>query len=187
MGNQKFFQDLVGSSIMPVAKRGRPRKNKEQSPELDSDSFTFEKNEIILCHHHGELYKAKVLTRKMHQNTETGSEDPHYFVHYWGWNAQWDEWVEADRCLKHSPENIQKQKEMKALKNNANKTKKKKNKKKKKRQIEDSDESESDQNDNQNHNNSNSSKESQILQAMIEEKQDLKKRDLDDLDLNQRI
>ena len=171
---------------MPVAKKGRPRKNKDEISEPDSDLYTFETNEIILCHHRGELYKAKILNRTIHKNLETGSEDPHYFVHYWGWNAQWDEWVEADRCLKHSPQNLQKQKEMKQKnKAQASNKSKKKNKKKRKRQIEDSDESESedeDEDDGQNHGN-----EADMLQTMIEEKRDLGERDLDDLDLNQKI
>ena len=37
-----------------------------------------------------------------------GSGDYQYYVHYQGWNKNWDEWVNESRILKMSPENIDK-------------------------------------------------------------------------------
>ena len=70
-----------------------------------------------------------------------------YFVHYHGWNQQWDEWVTADRCLKHTEENLEL---MNTLKAELAQSKQKRSSKskvslhKRKRQIGDSDESDSD-------------------------------------------
>merc|ERR1712157_94450 len=72
------------------------------------------------------------------------NEKPLYYVHYHGWNKQWDEWVTADRCLKHTPQNIEKQKEMKnKTKNNKNNTN---NKKKQIKDVQDIEQYESDTN-----------------------------------------
>merc|ERR1712157_175612 len=74
------------------------------------------------------------------------NEKPLYYVHYHGWNKQWDEWVTADRCLKHTPQNIEKQKEMKnKTKNNKNNTN---NKKKQIKDVQDIEQYESDTNNN---------------------------------------
>ncbi|KAF3439019.1 hypothetical protein FNV43_RR17294 [Rhamnella rubrinervis] len=43
------------------------------------------------------------------QKAEKGKKDWRYFVHYLGWNKNWDEWVGADRLLKHTEENVLKQ------------------------------------------------------------------------------
>ncbi len=41
-------------------KKGRKgRKKKEASLEIPSDKYEFERQEYILCLHHGQLYKAK--------------------------------------------------------------------------------------------------------------------------------
>jgi mortality factor 4-like protein 1 len=37
----------------------------------------------------------------------------YYFVHYKGWKQSWDEWVNEDRVMKITPENLIKQQELK--------------------------------------------------------------------------
>ncbi|PWA86847.1 Chromo domain-like protein [Artemisia annua] len=44
------------------------------------------------------------------QKSEIRKNEWKYFVHYLGWSKTWDEWVTADRLMKTTEENIQKQK-----------------------------------------------------------------------------
>ena len=37
---------------------------------------------------------------------------PKYFIHYHGWNKNWDEWVPEARMLKYSDRNVAIQKEL---------------------------------------------------------------------------
>ncbi|PWN37535.1 MRG-domain-containing protein [Meira miltonrushii] len=69
-------------------------------------------NEKILCFHVGLLYEAKVLKAENWTGDDnvTKAVGPHYFVHYMGWRARWDEWVPESRMLKLNEDNIQKQK-----------------------------------------------------------------------------
>jgi len=148
----------------------------------------------ILCFHGPQLYTAKVLKRTINktENDEKTNEKPLYYVHYHGWNKQWDEWVTADRCLKHTPQNIEKQKEMKnKTKNNKNNTN---NKKKQIKDVQDIEQYESDTNNiNESTSNNNKQKLSpkqekdEQLQLLLDKQNKLKQKDLDDLDLNQKI
>ena len=62
----------------------------------------FAENEKLLCFHGPLLYEAKCVKIKK----EGGNLM--YFVHYQGWNKNWDEWVNETRILKINPENIDK-------------------------------------------------------------------------------
>ncbi|CAN4092645.1 unnamed protein product [Withania somnifera] len=70
------------------------------------DSPRFQQGEKVLAFHSLQLYEAKVQ-----KSVYTG--DWRYFVHYLGWNKNWDEWVGAERLMKHTEENVQKQQELK--------------------------------------------------------------------------
>ncbi|XP_076916271.1 protein MRG1-like [Bidens hawaiensis] len=65
--------------------------------------FNYSDGERVLAYHGPRIYEAKV------QKTEIRKNEWKYFVHYLGWNKNWDEWVGADRLMKHTKENIQKQ------------------------------------------------------------------------------
>ncbi|CAL1380750.1 unnamed protein product [Linum trigynum] len=67
------------------------------------DSARFTEGERVLAYHGPRIYEAKV------QKAEQRKKDWKYFVHYLGWNKNWDEWVGADRLLKHTEENVSKQ------------------------------------------------------------------------------
>ncbi|KAK8710890.1 hypothetical protein V6N13_146199 [Hibiscus sabdariffa] len=43
------------------------------------------------------------------QKAELRKKEWKYFVHYLGWNKNWDEWVSADRLMKLTEENVMKQ------------------------------------------------------------------------------
>ncbi|GAY50257.1 hypothetical protein CUMW_125240 [Citrus unshiu] len=43
------------------------------------------------------------------QKAELRKKEWRYYVHYLGWNKNWDEWVGVDRLLKHTEENVMKQ------------------------------------------------------------------------------
>ncbi|CAB4054054.1 MORF4L1 [Lepeophtheirus salmonis] len=67
----------------------------------------FSENEKLLCYHGPLLYEAKcVKTRK------EGSGGYSYYVHYQGWNKNWDEWVTEGRMLKINPESREMQKRL---------------------------------------------------------------------------
>ncbi|CAA7035860.1 unnamed protein product [Microthlaspi erraticum] len=73
------------------------------SPSND-DGRLFSEGERVLAYHGPRVYGAKV------QKVELRKKEWKYFVHYLGWNKNWDEWVSADRLLKHTEENLVKQK-----------------------------------------------------------------------------
>ncbi|KAK9949040.1 hypothetical protein M0R45_004586 [Rubus argutus] len=68
-----------------------------------SNSSLYSDGEKILAYHGPRIYEAKVQKAEMRKN------EWRYFVHYLGWNKNWDEWVGVDRILKYTEENILKQ------------------------------------------------------------------------------
>ncbi|KAK9670329.1 hypothetical protein RND81_13G194200 [Saponaria officinalis] len=67
----------------------------------------FSDGEKVLAYHGPRIYEAKI------QKAEIRKKEWRYFVHYLGWNKSWDEWVGADRLMKYTDENVQKQQELK--------------------------------------------------------------------------
>lgn len=63
--------------------------------------------ERVLCFHGPLVYEAKCV------KTETKDGSTKCFIHYNGWNKNWDEWVDEDRVLKYNESNLQKQKDLK--------------------------------------------------------------------------
>ncbi|EEB05342.2 Clr6 histone deacetylase complex subunit Alp13 [Schizosaccharomyces japonicus yFS275] len=70
---------------------------------------TYKLGERVLCFHGPLLYEAKII------DLDDKEETPSYLVHYKGWKQSWDEWVEDERILKWSEENLKTQKELKAV------------------------------------------------------------------------
>lgn len=66
----------------------------------------FQEGEQVLCFHGPLIYEAKCLRAEVKDKTNC------YFVHYNGWNKNWDEWVPETRVLKLSDASRQKQKEL---------------------------------------------------------------------------
>lgn len=62
--------------------------------------------EKVLCYHGPLLYEAKCLKSQIKE------KHLKYFIHYSGWNKNWDEWVPECRVLKYNEANLQKQKEL---------------------------------------------------------------------------
>ncbi|XP_073818247.1 mortality factor 4-like [Musca autumnalis] len=69
--------------------------------------FKFAEGEKVLCFHGPLIYEAKAL-----KSTVTKDKQLKYFVHYAGWNKNWDEWVPEHRVLKYNDTNLQRQKEL---------------------------------------------------------------------------
>jgi len=59
----------------------------------------FSEGEKLLCYHGPLLYEAKCVKIKK-------ENEYRYFVHYQGWNKNWDEWVNDSRILKINTENL---------------------------------------------------------------------------------
>ncbi|XP_054756378.1 mortality factor 4-like protein 1 [Lytechinus pictus] len=66
----------------------------------------FSEGERVLCFHGPLLYEAKCV------KSEVKDKMIRYFIHYNGWNKNWDEWVPESRALKFNEANLQKQKEL---------------------------------------------------------------------------
>ncbi|XP_036363700.1 mortality factor 4-like protein 1 isoform X2 [Octopus sinensis] len=64
------------------------------------------KGERVLCYHGPLLYEAKCV------KSEVKDKTVRYFIHYNGWNKNWDEWVPEARVLKYNEGSVQKQKEL---------------------------------------------------------------------------
>ncbi|XP_014221767.1 mortality factor 4-like protein 1 [Trichogramma pretiosum] len=69
--------------------------------------YKFLEGEKVLCYHGPLIYEAKLLKSSV---TKDG-KSTQYYIHYAGWNKNWDEWVPEDRVLKFNDENVKKQKE----------------------------------------------------------------------------
>ncbi|TMW52295.1 hypothetical protein DOY81_002628 [Sarcophaga bullata] len=69
--------------------------------------YKFAEGEKVLCFHGPLIYEAKAL-----KSTVTKDKQLKYFVHYAGWNKNWDEWVPEHRVLKYNDTNLQRQKEL---------------------------------------------------------------------------
>ena len=57
---------------------------------------------LFRCYHGPLLYEAKCVKIKLDD-----SSNYKYFVHYQGWNKNWDEWVNDTRILKVVAENLE--------------------------------------------------------------------------------
>ncbi|XP_050400790.1 mortality factor 4-like protein 1 isoform X2 [Patella vulgata] len=66
----------------------------------------FQEGEKVLCFHGPLLYEAKCV------KYEVKDKLIRYFIHYNGWNKNWDEWVPEGRVLKCNEAGHQKQKEL---------------------------------------------------------------------------
>ncbi|XP_054747272.1 nuA4 complex subunit EAF3 homolog isoform X2 [Anastrepha obliqua] len=67
----------------------------------------FVEGEKVLCFHGPLIYEAKAL-----KSTVTKDKQIKYYIHYAGWNKNWDEWVPENRVLKYNEANVQRQKEV---------------------------------------------------------------------------
>ncbi|XP_026018921.1 mortality factor 4-like protein 1 isoform X3 [Maylandia zebra] len=66
----------------------------------------FQEGERVLCFHGPLLYEAKCV------KINVKDKQIKYFIHYSGWNKNWDEWVPESRVLKYVDSNLAKQKEL---------------------------------------------------------------------------
>lgn len=79
----------------------------EESAGEDSQ-YKYKIEEKVLCYHGPLIYEAKCLKRRNENNFVQ------YYVHYNGWNKNWDEWVMESRILKINPQNLKLQQELKS-------------------------------------------------------------------------
>lgn len=86
--------------------------------------------EKVLCFHGPLIYEAKCL-----KSSVTKDKLVRYFIHYAGWNKNWDEWVPESRVLKYNDANVQKQREVLGSHRSCPKTNAKKNTKGRKSEI----------------------------------------------------
>ncbi|XP_065094307.1 mortality factor 4-like protein 1 [Ochlerotatus camptorhynchus] len=70
----------------------------------------FTEGEKVLCFHGPLIYEAKMLKSMVMKDKQVK-----YFIHYAGWNKNWDEWVPENRVLKYNESNVQRQKEVTKL------------------------------------------------------------------------
>eukprot|EP00658_Telonema_sp_P-2_P015762 TRINITY_DN1608_c0_g4_i12.p1 TRINITY_DN1608_c0_g4~~TRINITY_DN1608_c0_g4_i12.p1 ORF type:complete len:200 (+),score=60.34 TRINITY_DN1608_c0_g4_i12:229-828(+) len=70
---------------------------------------SFKPGSIVLSFHGPLLYDAKVLQHEV----RSFDEDQHWYeIHYCGWAARWDEWVEESLLLADNPQNRGRQKKL---------------------------------------------------------------------------
>uniref|UniRef100_A0A8B9E5H1 Mortality factor 4-like protein 1 n=1 Tax=Anser cygnoides TaxID=8845 RepID=A0A8B9E5H1_ANSCY len=79
----------------------------------------FLSGERVLCFHGPLLYEAKCV------KVAIKDKQVKYFIHYSGWNKNWDEWVPESRVLKYVDTNLQKQKELQKANQKTKKNKQK--------------------------------------------------------------
>ncbi|XP_052572659.1 mortality factor 4-like protein 1 isoform X4 [Peromyscus californicus insignis] len=82
-------------------------------------SCGFGPGERVLCFHGPLLYEAKCV------KVAIKDKQVKYFIHYSGWNKNWDEWVPESRVLKYVDTNLQKQRELQKANQKTKKNKQK--------------------------------------------------------------
>lgn len=85
----------------------------------------FTESERVLCFHGPLIYEAKCL------KVQAKDKQIKYFIHYAGWNKNWDEWVPESRVLKLNDANISRQKDLQKAHEASLRNKKSKKEKKK--------------------------------------------------------
>ncbi|UYV84121.1 MORF4L1 [Cordylochernes scorpioides] len=75
----------------------------------DTSRFKYQDQEKVLCLYRSLLYEAKCLKRRLED------DEPKYFVHYCGWNKNWDEWLTESQILKFNDNNLRILKELKDI------------------------------------------------------------------------
>ncbi|CAM0908033.1 unnamed protein product [Alopecurus aequalis] len=94
---------MGGSSNTTTTTTSGGGKDKDKGKDAPA---AFMEGDRVLAYHGPLLYEAKV------QKTENREDEWRYFVHYLGWNKNWDEWVPSDRLLKFNEENVRKQQDL---------------------------------------------------------------------------
>uniref|UniRef100_A0ABI0NYA4 Chromo domain-containing protein n=1 Tax=Bos taurus TaxID=9913 RepID=A0ABI0NYA4_BOVIN len=79
----------------------------------------FQEGERVLCFHGPLLYEAKCV------KVAIKDKQVKYFIHYSGWNKNWNEWVPESRVLKYVDTNLQKQRELQKANQKTKKNKQK--------------------------------------------------------------
>ena len=90
-------------------KMTEPEPDVEIKKDVKEEKVSNEKwkeGEKILCFHGPLIYEAKI------QRVEMQNGIAKYFIHYRGWNKNWDEWVPEARMLKFSERNVEIQKDL---------------------------------------------------------------------------
>ncbi|KAB0405619.1 hypothetical protein E2I00_010295 [Balaenoptera physalus] len=106
---------------------------------LDMKVRVLGEGERVLCFHGPLLYEAKPkISGMMHYEVKgvlsilflcvkvaIKDKQVKYFIHYSGWNKNWDEWVPESRVLKYVDTNLQKQRELQKANQKTKKNKQK--------------------------------------------------------------
>ncbi|XP_050212685.1 protein MRG2-like [Mercurialis annua] len=91
------------SATIPDSSTFEPGSDSDSDCETGTDEENlvspYEEGEKVLASHSQDIYLAKVIKVECH------AKEWHYYVHYHGWNKNWDEWVGEDRLMKHTEEN----------------------------------------------------------------------------------
>jgi len=91
---------------MPFTSSSDKSKNLDGKNANAATKFRFSEGEKVLCFHGPLLYEAKCIKSQVKDKVVK------YFIHYSGWNKNWDEWVPETRVLKFDDTNLQKQIEL---------------------------------------------------------------------------
>ncbi|XP_026446001.1 protein MRG1-like isoform X1 [Papaver somniferum] len=96
--------DIVGDSPSNSSGEADP-----SSSSLGISAYT--EGERVFAYHGPRIYESKV--QKVEMRKVDNTEEKRYFVHYLGWNKNWDEWVGPERLLKFTEENKKLQEDLK--------------------------------------------------------------------------
>ena len=101
--SEQRVSDVVEKKNEDVSSQAVPEPEKCIEKEIKDK---WKEGEKILCFHGPLIYEAKI------QQVEIQNGIPKYFIHYRGWNKNWDEWVPEARMMKYSDGNVEIQKDL---------------------------------------------------------------------------
>lgn len=86
--------------------KDKEKEKEKGGKEIRPIKTKFTDGEKVLCFHGPLIYEAKCL------KVQVKDKQVKYFIHYAGWNKNWDEWVPESRVLKLNDANINRQKDL---------------------------------------------------------------------------
>ncbi|KAF5907612.1 E3 SUMO-protein ligase PIAS1-like isoform X5, partial [Clarias magur] len=105
-GSSSSLRDSHGHSSVSRSRKRVERVQARKQSAVETNGLLVASCERVLCFHGPLLYEAKCV------KISIKDKQVKYFIHYSGWNKNWDEWVPESRVLKYVDSNLQKQKEL---------------------------------------------------------------------------
>lgn len=81
----------------------------------DTGVYKPKNGDKVICEHKGFKYEARILNSRKNPDSQDKNPEMQFFVHYQGWNKNWDEWVSESRVHQHNETNVASMREQRTV------------------------------------------------------------------------